>query len=639
MSSIDKDVISEARKYNSRVRVSNENGYITGTIDGTVVFRIADRYGYINDSERAKIQTAMQEYERLERQRREQEERHRILMEQQRKQEIDSIKASIDRKLKKLEGAMNQARINSEAPQITYNKQLLNGFNVSKLEARIAEARQAYKDSYKMIEDNYNSAKASLEKIKNTISNSTLEVARSKGTEIARIQCNFSVGAEAISNITKLKNEIAIIESSARTINAMLAKLKNVQHSNETEFKIQRILNSVQRYDITSTEDIKELLSKIEEALNDVKIAEACKVSQEIENSLNAINEVILKSRELKIQVQEATYEIRSFESEIQKECEEIKNSIEELMSAEYTTCKEEVFARLEDFLERANGASDDQTLREAQEYRELCTRILTEDETYHLAYEIYKNAIERLSLIPECDLLDEQEFDVKNGKTGVLNQLQRLFEKELQVELANSKAVANLHLSMSNDIMEEMGYSLVTCDTSNELVKVAYYTKKGWDGVVMQIIATESGVKRKLIGVSRNGQRTDPQQILKIAQENENECEPVKFLQMFNQNSITECSIREEGDISSFTDNVVDFIENDSVLDLSEDKIVNVDGKNMTEWEKFNNITQTGSAKNQSIYIKADDDYKRANGAIAQFNDNIKKITTSKTRKRYQNN
>ena len=69
MSSIDKYVVGEARRYNPNVSVSTYNGRIVGSVNGTVVFDIADRYGYLSDSERSIIRNAMHEYD-LERQER-----------------------------------------------------------------------------------------------------------------------------------------------------------------------------------------------------------------------------------------------------------------------------------------------------------------------------------------------------------------------------------------------------------------------------------------------------------------------------------------------------------------------------------------------------------------------------------------
>ena len=60
MSSIDKYVANEARKYDPSVKVSKIAGRIIGKIDGRVVFNIADRYGYLNASEEAKIREGIE---------------------------------------------------------------------------------------------------------------------------------------------------------------------------------------------------------------------------------------------------------------------------------------------------------------------------------------------------------------------------------------------------------------------------------------------------------------------------------------------------------------------------------------------------------------------------------------------------
>lgn len=638
MSSIDKYVVTEAKKYDSRVQVENSNGYITGRINGEVVFRIQDRYGYLNDSEEAKIRSAMTNYQNQERIRREQEERMRRLREEQRQQEIANARSSIARKEAELERAILQARQRSEAPQITYNRQVLNGFNLGKLDARIAEARRAYTASFSENERKYENAKANLARIKSTIAScATAEEARRRQSDISRIQCNFSLDSSAISEINKLKNEVSTIESSARTITSMLAKLKNTPHDDNIGSKITRIVNSISSYDITSAEDVKGILQRIESALVDIKVSEAGKISADMEKSLNAIDAAIAESKQLQIQIEQATYEVKSFEQEIEKEREEIRNLIAELRTAEYTTCTEEVFARMESFLEESNGATEEHTLELAQKHRELCTRVLTEDETYHLAYEIYKKAMERLSERMGGPVIEEQVFDIRNGKQGVLNQLQRLCDIETKLDLQAAKATADLHISVAHDVMTKMGYSLVKSNVDAEVINVSYYTKKGWDGVVMQIIATEHGVERKLIGVSINGQRTSPEQIKKIAEELEKEREPINFLHSMNENKMMNCKIRANGDVTTSTENVIEYIQNDVTLDLSGNEMVKVGEQNMTEWERFKNITQTGDAKIQETFVKATNDCKSSDSFAIQYDNKAKKNTVSNTTNRYQ--
>ena len=273
------------------------------------------------------------------------------------------------------------------------------------------------------------------------------------------------------------------------------------------------------------------------------------------------------------------------------------------------------------------------------KEYNELCTRYKTDDERFRLQYEVYKRAIERLSNLPGCDIVDEMEFDIKNQERGIQNQLERLYEKELAWELENAKATAELHLSIANDIMTRMGYSLIICDrgAENDLANVAYYTKKGWDGVVMQVVSTANGVERKLIGVSRNGERTDPKQIKKIAKQNEKENEPIEFVKAFSQNGLTNCKIRKTGDVTTYTENVLEFIENDIVLDFSEDRLVEVNNRTVTAWELFNDITQTGVAEKKSTYKSITNKCTNADEYMEGVYESTRKMAISSTKKKYQ--
>jgi len=63
MSSIDKYILSEAKRYNPNVEIEKSRGFIKGKLNGTVLFKIADRYGYINSAESEQIREAMRGYE------------------------------------------------------------------------------------------------------------------------------------------------------------------------------------------------------------------------------------------------------------------------------------------------------------------------------------------------------------------------------------------------------------------------------------------------------------------------------------------------------------------------------------------------------------------------------------------------
>ena len=71
MSSIDKYVRTEARKYNPDVEVEHVMGRLIGKVNGKTVFNIADRHGFLNEDERSIIRESMNRFEaeRLEKER------------------------------------------------------------------------------------------------------------------------------------------------------------------------------------------------------------------------------------------------------------------------------------------------------------------------------------------------------------------------------------------------------------------------------------------------------------------------------------------------------------------------------------------------------------------------------------------
>ena len=69
MSSIDKYVAGEARKYNPDVVVEHINGRLVGKINGREIFSIADRYGYLNKEEESIIKSSMLRFEEEEKER------------------------------------------------------------------------------------------------------------------------------------------------------------------------------------------------------------------------------------------------------------------------------------------------------------------------------------------------------------------------------------------------------------------------------------------------------------------------------------------------------------------------------------------------------------------------------------------
>ena len=87
-------------------------------------------------------------------------------------------------------------------------------------------------------------------------------------------------------------------------------------------------------------------------------------MSEEVQKSLTAIDEAIRESKTIKLQIQESTYEIKSFEEEIVAECIKLREKVDSLRTAEYTTCTEESFARIEGFLIESSGATDEMVLQ-----------------------------------------------------------------------------------------------------------------------------------------------------------------------------------------------------------------------------------------------------------------------------------
>ena len=278
MSSIDKDCITHAQRIDSRVRVTNSGGRIIGRINGQVVFNIADRYGYANDSEKREIERGVRAYladeaeerrrrreeeerrrrEEEERRRREEEERRRRL-EAERQAAIASNRVGIQNKINEV----NRFFSNISTParsNVQPNKEILELFDVSEfISSAESEINKINSDATRDIQNKKESVLRLLNSNLNSLPNvPNAEEANNIGRRSNNVSYSFDPSEynKRSNQLNKQLNET--IQACNRVYEQVMAFDR--KYNNSTSKALIQRVNNIK---IRSTKDLKKVLDMI----------------------------------------------------------------------------------------------------------------------------------------------------------------------------------------------------------------------------------------------------------------------------------------------------------------------------------------------------------------------------------------
>ncbi len=538
MSSIDKYVVGEARRYNPNVSVSTYNGRIVGSVNGTVVFDIADRYGYLSDSERSIIRNAMHEYD-LERQERERRERERL--ERERQNALSSLRSGVAAARQQLASAYGVSKKlgNDVVAQADFNAALsaLAGFRVGRYASKAEALKTEALGCLASVERDYREKLARIDAVSSAIRDSgSPSEFYGLNSRLSQIKVNMVGGKFNVAEIESFGAELKKLSAALTEVKALEKKLESLRSNGLIDSIVSDTLSDIRQTEISSLGDVDKIVKRVQDRLTEIsdiaykqKTAENVKVIAELAGALSACTAL----RELTF---ESTYKRKGVEGDIAELAAMVYEEYGKLASAEYTTCSSEklqsVFKTVTEVM--LGSANDERMLNMLREMLDECAVYKRDDRLLEDSFAEYTARMTELNELG-VGAPEETKFDVQHPQA----QLKRLNAALINADKKVAESVTATTFMMACQTMEEMGYEGVYCNRSeNGLAFEAIYAKPGCDGVVWQIIASDCNIRRRLLGVKRpDGRSTDVDVVMEVAHEMDESGEVKKFLVEYSKN------------------------------------------------------------------------------------------------------
>ena len=568
MSSIDKYVTDIGRDFGANVRCVNRNGVIRGYIDGTEIFSFPDRYGYINTQEVYAIQRGIQQYKRAqsekeqerarlqreaeERARREEElrrareleEKRRLeRLEQERKEAVAELRSAVREKRNELLQAQSRrdalvreiqdaGKAGTRAVKEAAGVSSLLDFSEMERAVNAMTARQlaAAEHEVSKCRETMKSLEALEKRVKDNLSTEQCYVMlrECKGITVSGISSEVS----SYSN-NKLLQQLSGMKQQATELLPAIRRLESLKkQSGEIGIIATEALNTLQHRKITDTADLKDLAQMTENRFVRIQeLVEAGKLQSEIAQ-IEALRGAIAACRKTYEMAVVSTYTAKDFRPEIEELAEKSMIACKNLEQAEFTSLstvrRNQIEKRLEEVVAGDQGSSE--VLRELEQLMVELVEYAETDKLHIAQYHEYCELVEQLSEYG-VDKSDVPAYDVNH----YVEQKSELIAK-LAYERREAEKSRLLVLDMQAKIaMEKMGFEeFFALGDADGYVRETMFTKKGYDGVLWQIITCADGsISRRVIGVNENGRHeTNPEYVLEIAEEMEGQHDPEQFLQ-----------------------------------------------------------------------------------------------------------
>lgn len=509
MSSIDKYVEGEARAYNPNIRVEKRSGRIVGYIGRSMVFDIADRYGYLNAEERTIIRDSISTYEEEQRER---ERRERVRLENERvsartelKREISLVRNAIDKSYRSAED-----RYSNVANNMNLSSKLskLSGCDLSGYEVRISEIEQKVRICGDSIKKDYQKQLAEIENFKSSIRDdaSTQEYIEQRSA-LRHIRTSIESKALPVAEIGRLESELDKLAELLEEVKAVESELGRVSSNGLAGSIARTAIEEIHSERIGSLKDVNDLLRKLREQLSEISHVEFENRTQE-RADLIALSNGIFKARsQSRVYNVKQDYAAASYRDEITETANAVSSVYSELRIADYTTCSEDRIAEVCDIVQEIliSTKSDERTLDSLQKLLDEGEMYKRDDALQADNYADYKHKVEELTN-RGYPIEDVKAFDPR----GYEEQSQRLNELLLQQDIAEAASRTKTTFLMACKTMEDMGYCMLHYDMGGEekegddLACEAIYVMPGCEGVVWKLIASDCNISRKLIGIQR---------------------------------------------------------------------------------------------------------------------------------------
>lgn len=510
MSSIDKGVENVARGCDPSARVERSGDKLMVKVNGVTVVTLADRYGYINESERAAIERGIRNY-RVEQRRRDEEERRRREEEERRRREEERRRLEAERR--RAVAALNREKQNAaalvdasvkaaEEAAKNMRKKLDaltldgGGHDVSKFNAEIAEASKKADAELARVRSKAASLKREIAGIDATQTKEAYDAtAKLKGMDKS-VACDLSD-----CGYDRIKREREALKTALDALAQVEERMASIAAGNGAAARVADMIAKIRGAKIACAADAEKLAADLSGRMSALR----SELYDDATSALRAeIDEICgrLEDRSVWRSDESVVYtRSHSVEREVKENAERTIAEYTRLVEADYTVCdRDKALVAIEYakriLAEQGDDAADRDALRalidEAGEYSRR-------DGELRKHYDDYLDLRGRLE---ERGELTENlsEFDVFDHET----QRNKMIEKLVRLDVEDFAEQTEVAYMAACRVMIDLGFKMLACDLSDGAAYEAIFVKEGRDGAAWQIVAEGDGVTRRLVGIRR---------------------------------------------------------------------------------------------------------------------------------------
>ena len=510
MSSIDKGVENVARGCDPSARVLRSGDKLMVKVNGVTVVTLADRYGYINESERAAIERGIRNY-RVEQRRRDEEERRRREEEERRRREEERRRLEAERRRavaalnreKQNAAALVDASVKAAEEAAKNMRKKLDalaldgcGHDVSKFNAEIAEASKKADAELARVRTKAARLKREIAGFDATQTKEAYDAtAKLKGMDKS-VACDLSD-----CGYDRIKREREALKTALDALAQVEERMASIAAGNGAAARVADMIAKIRGAKIACAADAEKLAADLSGRMSALR----SELYDDATSALRAeIDEICgrLEDRSVWRSDESVVYtRSHSVEREVKENAERTIAEYTRLIEAEYTVCdRDKALGAIEYakrvLAEQGDDAADRDALRalidEAGEYSRR-------DGELRKHYDDY---LDLRGMLEERGELTENlsEFDVFDHET----QRNKMIEKLVRLDVEDFAEQTEVAYMAACRVMIDLGFKMLACDLSDGAAYEAIFVKEGRNGAAWQIVAEGDRVTRRLVGIRR---------------------------------------------------------------------------------------------------------------------------------------
>ena len=510
MSSIDKGVENVARGCDPSARVVRSGDKLMVKVNGVTVVTLADRYGYINESEREAIERGIRNYhveqrhrEEEERRRREEEERRRREEERRRleaerrravaalNREKQNAAALVDASVKAAEEAAKNMRKKLDALALDGG-----GHDVSKFNAEIAEASKKADAELARVRTKAARLKREIAGFDATQTKEAYDAtAKLKGMDKS-VTCDLSD-----CGYDRIKREREALKTALDALAQVEERMASIAAGNGAAARVADMIAKIRGAKIACAADAEKLTADLSGRMSALR----SELYDDATSALRAeIDEICgrLEDRSVWRSDESVVYtRSHSVEREVKENAERTIAEYTRLVEADYTVCdRDKALVAIEYakrvLAEQGDDAADRDALRALIDEAEEYSRRDGELRKHYDDYLDLRGKLEERGELTE----NLSEFDVFDHET----QRNKMIEKLVRLDVEDFAEQTEVAYMAACRVMIDLGFKMLACDLSDGAAYEAIFVKEGRDGAAWQIVAEGDRVTRRLVGIRR---------------------------------------------------------------------------------------------------------------------------------------